>query len=616
MTDLNEILGQLEHVKSVPGGWIARCPSHDDRNPSLSIGQGEGGRILLHCHAGCKTDNVCVALGLKTSHLMNNQPYQKQKAKKYPPQERSALIAGLSRSKGGPLGGAWSYCDTAGVEVMQILRFDLPGDEKVCVPIRHTGAGWVSEKPKTADGLPLYRVGELSVSTAGAVFVCEGEKCVDAARNLGVIALTSAFGSESATKSDWRPLAGREVVVLADQDEAGSGYARDVAGVLLKLTPPAKVRIVNLAHPDGETPSGFDVVDWIDAQDARAPDDLRDDLFRLAAAAPIERRPPIAKLVCMDSIQEREVNWLWPNRIASGKVNALLGDPGCGKSMLTMDLAARVSSGGEWPDGTGRCRRGSVILMSAEDDPEDTIKPRLLKAGADCSRIHILPTLVRDGREQSVTLRDLDAIRDALETVGDARLLVIDPINNYVAGVDAHKDAEVRQLLTPLVQLAAEFDVAVVIVTHLNKGGGTNAVYRAMGSLAFVALSRTAWLFSKDPDSKSRRTLVAVKTNITADQNGLACSIVDGAIHWETGSVEMTASETLVANEIPRTKTGAAIPWLKTLLSDGPLPQTEIEAAGAKSGLSPWSIRKARENLKIVTSKDGFSGPWTWALPS
>ena len=327
----------------------------------------------------------------------------------------------------------------------------------------------------------------------------------------------------------------------------------------------------------------------------------------------------------MADVQPEPIRWLWPSRIALGKLTLLVGDPGLGKSFVTLDLAARVSTGSPWPDSTP-APKGSVILLSAEDDPADTIRPRLDALGANSERIHVLQAVREQGDggfvERTPRLGDLAALAEAIERIGDVRLLIVDPIAAYLGGdVDSHKNSDIRALLAPLATVAARYGVAVVGVSHLNKSQGS-AIYRTMGSLAFVAAARAAWCVTKDPDDEHRRLVLPVKNNIGPDQGGLAYRIEDdrgqARIVWERDPVHANVNDILGANTPAaedRTKRDDAAEWLRELLADGPLSAKDVERQVKQAGLSWATIRRAKDSLGVKTAKTRFDGGWEWALP-
>lgn len=260
-------------------------------------------------------------------------------------------------------------------------------------------------------------------------------------------------------------------------------------------------------------------------------------------------------MVRLSDVKPDVLAWLWPGRIPLGKLTVIAGDPGLGKTFLTHDIAARVSNGSGWPDLADQAESeaaGEVILLSAEDGLADTIRPRLDAAGADIRRIIAL-TAVRsfDGVETAFNLsRDLQSLELVLRQCERPRLVVIDPISAYLSRTDSHNNAEVRALLAPLAKLAEQHRVAVIAINHLNKGGGgggagSKAIYRSMGSLAFIAAARAGWLVARSTDDPDRRLLLVAKMNVAKEPSGLSYRIVDGRVAWDDEPVNVTADEAL-----------------------------------------------------------------------
>lgn len=302
MSRIQEMLDRLPESRSSGNEWTARCPAHDDDVASLSIGQGDDGRVLLHCHAGCSVEQICQALGLKLSDLYEHRDEQQSSTvststEPAEPRETSRFrrrtssrrqrttfrsaadaIAVLAKSGRMEPAGCWAYHEEDGKEVFRVVRFES-SQGKSFRPISRTVDGWVIGDPPGK--LPLFRLPELlnpdPETWEGLVVVCEGEKAADGAQSLGLVATTSAHGAKSPQKTDWSPLAGRNVVILPDNDEAGTQYAKEVSALLEQLEPRAAVSIVDL--PD--LPEHGDIVDFITAQgDA---DKARRLVLRLAA---------------------------------------------------------------------------------------------------------------------------------------------------------------------------------------------------------------------------------------------------------------------------------------------------------------------------------------------
>jgi putative DNA primase/helicase len=330
-------------------------------------------------------------------------------------------------------------------------------------------------------------------------------------------------------------------------------------------------------------------------------------------------------------IQPTPIDWLWPDWLAAGKLHLIGGAPGTGKTTIAFGMAATISNGGLWPDGS-RARVGSVVIWSGEDDHADTINPRLRAAGAELSRVHVVEGMQDGGgRYPFDPARDLTALREALFGLTDLRLIVIDPLVSAVAG-DSHKNAEVRKGLQPLVDLAREFRCAVLGVTHFSKGTtGHDPVERITGSLAYAALARIVMVAAKQEaqdDRLERRVLLRAKSNIGPDGDGFAYELQQGNLagfpgvsaSWVvwgeaiTGSARALLAET-EAPMVDRTATDEAVEWLRESLDSGGMPVGEVKRLAGLSGISAKVLRTARERLGIVYERSGFGGGGTWALP-
>jgi hypothetical protein len=340
-----------------------------------------------------------------------------------------------------------------------------------------------------------------------------------------------------------------------------------------------------------------------------------------------ETRSPIT--VCMADVQPELIEWLWPGRIAIGKVNLLSGDPGLGKSLVTLDVAARVTRGTKWPDEKGTAPLGSVILLSAEDDAADTLRPRLDAHGADCQKIHELQA-VKDWNSEGECIRafdlsrDIEELRKVIDRTSDCRLVVIDPISAYLGKADSHVNADVRAVLAPLAQLAAQKRVAIVAVNHLRKGDGA-AIHRGMGSMGFVAAARAAWVVAKDKDDPRRRLFLAVKNNLADDSaaTGLAYT-VEGhgpnkapTICWEPEPVTITADEALEREPKkrgrPPEEVENAMDFLRKVLAGGPRKAKEIQAEASEAhAISKKTLERAKEKLGVEAFQPEIPGPWYW----
>jgi putative DNA primase/helicase len=348
------------------------------------------------------------------------------------------------------------------------------------------------------------------------------------------------------------------------------------------------------------------------------------------AAAPDCAGPHIVRL---SDVKPEQVRWLWPGRIATGKLTLIAGDPGLGKSFLTLDIAARVSNGAGWPDASGqRYEPGDVVLLSAEDDVADTIRPRLDAAGADVARIVAIEAVRAPDKHGKLSTRPVDLSQDvehveaAIRQLANPKLVVVDPISAYMGETDSHNNAETRAMLAKLADLAARRRVAVACVSHLNKGAGRSAVYRVTGSLGFVAAARTVWSVSRDEHDHERRLMLPIKNNLARDTNGLAYSLhaadenATPCVAWEDETVAMIADDVLNGgdDEPGKTATEEAAEWLRDLLAAGPIKPAEVIAKARDAGYSESTVQRAkrRAGVESVAERDGdnkMTG-WAWKL--
>jgi hypothetical protein len=329
-------------------------------------------------------------------------------------------------------------------------------------------------------------------------------------------------------------------------------------------------------------------------------------------------------VVRLSDVEPQQVRWLWPGRIPAGKLTLVAGDPGLGKSTMTLDIAARVSRGIPFHD----CRdipnpAGDVLILSAEDDPADTIRPRLDAAGADAARVHWIEGVRRIGEHgvgQFSLDTDMPHLQRAIQKANAPRLVIVDPISAYMGWrTDSHRNTDVRALLAPLAALAAKHGVAVLAITHLNKGSGGKAIYRATGSLAFAAAARAVWLVVADANDRARRLLLPAKMNLATDPTGLAFTIRGSVIHWEAEPVSMTADEALASeleNEDDRASRLDAGDWLEAALDNGSLPAKEVLRQAKANGITPSALRRAKTERDVESFKISYAAKeWYWRLP-
>jgi hypothetical protein len=333
--------------------------------------------------------------------------------------------------------------------------------------------------------------------------------------------------------------------------------------------------------------------------------------------------PPAGTLIieCLNDIEPVPVSWLWHHRIPRGKLSVVAGIPGLGKSQVGASMAAIITRGAKWPVDLTPSISGSVLFLTAEDAAEDTLRPRLEAAGADLKRCHFVRGVIQgyDGnanrkKRMFSFAEDMEALGRTLRELHDAALVVIDPISAYLGKIDAHKNAEVRAVLGPVSDLAAETNVAIVGITHLNKSAGSTALLRVIDSIAFVAAARSSWLVAADPEDKTRRLFLPLKNNLAEEQSGLAFTIQGRAIHspcgeietscvtWDSQTVDISADDAVRVNEKKNkapSKTDEATEWLRLTLADGPMPSSKLTELAGKCGIAYHTLRRAQEELHI-----------------
>jgi hypothetical protein len=338
---------------------------------------------------------------------------------------------------------------------------------------------------------------------------------------------------------------------------------------------------------------------------------------------------------CTAEIEPEKIDWLWSGRIARGKHTCIAGEPGTGKSQLSIAIIAAITTGSEWPCGEGKAPLGNVILLSAEDGAADTIRPRLEATDADLNRVYLISAVRDVDRRRTLNLQhDLDLLESKIAQIGHVALVVIDPISSYLGKTDSHKNSEVRGLLEPLSEMAERTRVAVLSVTHFSKAGAntaTKALHRFIGSIAFTGAPRAAFAVIDDAEHDGRRLFLHAKNNLAPVPQGLAfrveqCLIGDGIVAsrivWDTAPVTITANEALAA-DVAGSEVHSAIEegveWLRQLLAQGPTTASIVRAEADAAGLSWATIKRAKKAGGFEHFREGGvadKGRWFWRLSS
>ncbi|MGD9933424.1 MAG: AAA family ATPase [Dehalococcoidia bacterium] len=562
------------------GKGSTHCPTHDDKNPSLSVTL-EGPRILVRCHAGC--DQAAVIDELKRLGLWPRKQ------------------AWPARIKGVPVESRYIYTDAEGCEAFAVLR--LP--EKGFRACRWVGSKLEWSRPPVP--LPLYRLPEILAAGPGElIWVVEGEKDADRLNAEGRVATTNPFGAGKWNMVDQEPLRGRDVVIVADNDGPGREHAAGVAAALATVA--RSVRVVT-AIP-GAAEHG-DVSDYLDAGGSL------DDLLAAAEAvapgapgtAPVPRRAEAGlDLVSLDQVVPEVVEWLWRPYVPRGKLTLLVGDPETGKTWTALFLAAAVTAGELFDD---EFEPRDVLVATSEDGLADTIRQRLDTLGADLSRVHAITGFTGpDGSQKPFSLAEHVTYLERAIDEHDIGLLVIDPLSSFMGpGTDSNKDAQVRQVLEALVAVAGRHGTAVLGVVHLTKDTNRSRLMRTQGSVAFVALARSVLGTSQSKQEAAEFVLTQIKSNLGSKGPSLRFRPGSKGVEW-LGEASNPQGEEAVSSK----RLAEARDFLASELADGPRLVDALHQGAKDLGISSSTLKRAKRELGVESHKR--KNHWEWELPA
>lgn len=595
-----------------------RCPFHEDDNASAGIYSDDAGVWRFKCH-GCDEGGDVFDIRAK----IEGKPV-------------GDVLKAASNGQGhrGKIVATYNYTDAGGTLLYQVVRFE-PKDFRQRRPDGDGGHVWNLRGVQRV----LYHLPEIvEAGPDSFVFVVEGEKDADRMKADCMLATTCPQGAGKWDKCDLSPLHGRHVVLVPDNDAKGIEHMRGMAEALDGKA--ASVRVLQL--PD--LPDKGDVSDWFNvghdgeelvrlAEDASewTPDGERDAICPSGTDAPAEPIPHRLIMRRAADVLCRDIEWLWHNRFVAGGINLLCGMPDVGKSVLTVDLASRVSNGTPWPPIHGEQApntAGSVAFLSMEDAPETTIVPRLRAAGANLDKVFIIEGVervegkdkFRDAFDISRDIHQLEALRSEVD---DLRLVIIDPLDSYLsAKLDTNIGNKVRAALWPLKDWAEATGITIIIVHHFNKSATTNAMDKVSGARSFGALPRSVWAVARE-EGDDRTILAPVKLNLVKheDKRAIAYTIRPSmttpnqpAVVWHDEDVNTTAAELLGAQ---RNKQDDAADWLRDLLGGGPMDSKDVLEHAKQAGHSETTVRRAKDRAGVTVEQrregDKITG-WQWRL--
>ncbi len=575
-------------LEALPGkGQKKVCPSHEDRLPSLTWKLGDDGRLLIHCHAGCRIEEIVAAMGATMSDL-----YAEHRNGHSGARVRHAAPSGRRQASRGERAFDAYYVDGTKAGVHRRAD-DGQGGKRI----------WWDPKGIDISRLALFCSWELG--DADPVVIVEGERATLAVTDAGIAAVGTYGANAMPSREALLPLAGRHVVLWPDHDDAGRQHMTAIELALVGVA--ASVLVVR--PPDG-TPKGWDAADA----------DV-DTIRQLVTDA----SPTGPRIVRLSQVESIPIEWLWPGWMPLGTVTLFDGNPGEAKSTCVMDLVARITTGRAWPDGTPGGEPGDVLIITREDDPSRVLRPRLEVAGADLDRVHFLV-------EEFVMPKDTAKLARAIASMPRLRLVFIDPLFSHIEGtVRTISDNDVRTaVMSPLANIAAEYDIAVLAMRHFSKDTSRPALLRGSGSLGGLAgAARSVWTATVDPDDETgaSKLLGVTKSNYAQKPDTLRYRVISAtppgriwigrtvsAVEW-LGSSAMSVDDVMSEedHETSRTATEILVTFLETRGGEAPAQECQAHMRSKGYARAAWTSAKRRSGVTSV--KSDFDAGWVWRMP-
>lgn len=578
---VHEILSRLQGVKGGHGQWTARCPAHDDRQNSLSVGEGRDGRVLLRCHAGCDVDRIAAALGITKSDLFPDKPQREGRP---------------------PVVATYRYLDDNGKLLAEKLR---RADKSFTWRQPDPRHGWVYNRK----GVPnrLYVGGEL----AGAVFVCEGEKDVDTLHRLGY---NAASGADGAGPGKWRKeyteqLRGCAVCVFTDNDEVGRAYAAETCNALHGAA--SSVQLLDIATVWPEITEHGDVSDLVAALGAERACELIGQMIVSAPewepqGVPQAEDPLLALFKTLEDFPEEEAEWLIPGWIPAGQISVIAADGGIGKTTLWCHIIAALSNGSSCIlDPPGFIREPMrITFLTTEDSVRKKLRKKLRLAGADMKNI-ITPDFAGDRSGLLHKLKFGSQEMDKVLRHFHPALCIFDPVQGFTPPkVNMGSRNEMRDCMAPLIAIGEDINTTALIVCHTNKRKGAYGRDRIADSADIWDIARSV-LMAGFTEDQGVRYLSNEKNNYAPLQETILFSIdSDEQVHKEGTSWRRDREYVLGAEHSkssPMREDCKAFLMKVIQEAGGAMPTADLEGKAKLAGYSFTAVRKAKQDLK----KDG-----------
>jgi hypothetical protein len=555
--ELESVLTRLAGVRRNGDGWVARCPAHEDHNPSLSIHERDG-KVLLHCHAGCTVEAICAALGIDMRDLFNDGEAEPRIVAEY------------------------GYTDEEESLLYQVIRFD-PKDFRQRRPDGRGGWTWNLQGVRRVP----YRLPE--VLTTKSVLVCEGEKDCETARKISLAATCNAGGAGKWREEYSEYLRERRIAIIADADEPGRKHAQQVAASLFGKAESVKVL---------ELPGAKDLTEWVEHGGTR------DELLKLIRGTPEWRPQPtfnadgflLTRLGDLMGEPEESVSWLLAGILPSGGLSLLAAKPKAGKSTLARCLALSVARGEVF---LGRdTQKGAVVYLALEEKRSEVRRHFRTMGATGDEEIYVHAAHAPAEALGAITI-EVKARKPVL--------LIIDPLLRFTRVKDGNDYAQVTAALEPLLILARQHNVHVLLVHHAGKGERSEATDGILGSTALFAAVDTALIMKRSDkcrtvQSRQRygedlaetllefnsntRTLALGVEKSQADLQAIACAALG---YLQTSLDPKTEDEILEAVE---GRTGLKRKVIRTLVVDGTITRA---GSGKKGDPYKYSVSRSQD---------------------
>lgn len=593
---LEEFAGLLTKAKPKqfrPGpGYSACCPAHADKSPSFAVWESEGW-LHFKCQTGCTEQEILQALNL-TEEDRRIELREKQPAQRNP---------------------EYVYKSAEGNPIFRKVRFNKPEGKSFAIHAYRNGTWEKNAQSLNGERYTLYNLPAVkkAIQENRTVYLNEGEKACNLMTLHGLTGTCQPFGA-SETADKWHKditsqLKGAHLVIVADRDAVGEGYARSVAEKVSSAVRSLRVVQSKTTSPKDDAydhlNAGFTEEDWVERRDLTPIQFLGTDW------------------VTLDQVHPEDVDWLFDRRFAKGMFSIIQGDPGEGKSTIARAMVAMITTG-QSPAFWGMRLDGprDVIWLTKEESLKYSVVPSLKRMGADLSRVHSLNVDAdEEGRLPNFIFDDIGIaeLRRKVEATR-AVLVVCDPLIAFFSDkTDMHRQNETRATLSKVGRMAEMTECAAMGILHLNKGGSLNPLYRGIGSIDFQAYARTVFLVGHDPDDRDKKAFVQCKGNLGPWADAVGFSIEeDGQILWDEHS-NLSAERICEQpnTKASRDKTAAATEWLENQLSFGPYLVSALVQRAKEQGFAKSILYESAAALNVARASQPTGergrGPAWWA---